>query len=169
MWRGPFRPAIDGSRFARHRGMATRRPPRLATACYRGANRYLLTVRTFARESLFTEAHIVELARSELMRTASAYGFEIIAYCFMPDHLHAFVESTSDHADFLKLVSMYKQRSGREYRRRTGQRLWQDSFHDRVLRSEDRSVDVAAYVVANPVTAGLCTDASTYPYLGSQR
>ena len=87
----------------------------------------------------------------------------------MPDHLHAFVETSSPDADFLKFVAMYKQRSGHQYRHRTGRSLWQDSFHDRILRTEEESFHVAAYVVENPVTAGLCTDARMYPYLGSGR
>ena len=45
--------------------------------------------------------------------------------------------------------------------------LWQDGFYDRILRRDEDSLDVAAYIVANPVRAGLVHRVTDYPYSGS--
>jgi len=62
---------------------------------------------------------------------------------------------------------MFRQRSGHRYRRQFGSRIWQEGYYDRVLREEDDTLEIARYIAANPVRAGLCQDAREYPYLGS--
>jgi hypothetical protein len=48
-------------------------------------------------------------------------------------------------------------------------RLWQEGYYDRVLRSSDATLEIARYIVANPVRARLCVDAMRYPYSGSSK
>ena len=48
-----------------------------------------------------------------------------------------------------------------------GGRLWQEGYHDRVLRPEDDVRLYARYVLQNPVRAGLVEDVSTYKHAGS--
>ena len=51
------------------------------------------------------------------LRTAGAYQFAVIAYCFMPDHMHALVEGLATSSDFRRFVAMFKQRSAFRHRR----------------------------------------------------
>src|SRR6476620_8507351 len=108
--------------------MHQRRPPKLHPECYRGPQPIFLTMCTFERNPAFEIAGNVERARVELLRTSTAYDIELLAYCFMPDHLHALLEGISDRADAAKCVAMFRQRSGHDYRRRTGRRLWQEGY-----------------------------------------
>ena len=87
----------------------------------------------------------------------------------MPDHLHVLVEGRSEHADIAKFVARFRQSSGYGYRQQCGARLWQDGYYDHVLRDEDDTLEVARYIVANPVRAGLCRNAREYPHTGSSR
>ena len=64
-------------------------------------------------------------------------------------------------------VEMFKQRSAFAHKRLTGGNLWQDGYHDRVRRREEATRDVVAYILENPVRAGLCTDYRQYPFSGS--
>ena len=64
------------------------------------------------------------------------------------------------------LMRFFKQLSGHAYKRSTGQPLWQISYYDRVLRREEDMEDVARYIWANPVRAGLVSDAGSYPFAG---
>ena len=93
----------------------------------------------------------------------------IAAYCFMPDHVHALIESLSLDSSFLKFVSMFKQRSAFRHRQQFEAPLWQDSFYDHVLRGDEDSRAVIAYILRNPVVAGLCDDPRAYPFSGSDR
>ena len=65
------------------------------------------------------------------------------------------------------MVRLAKQLSGHEYRRVTGGRLWQESYFDRTLRSDESLPDSIAYVIANPVRAGLAVKPEDYPHWGS--
>jgi hypothetical protein len=52
-------------------------------------------------------------------------------------------------------------------RPRTLRRPHQDGFYDHVLRREEDSLAIAAYIVANPVRAGLVKSVTEYSYSGS--
>jgi len=124
---------------------------------------------TFHRAQSFTDSTTVDEVRAELLRTAKSYQVEVIADCFMPDHLHALIEGLAADSDLLKCTKMFRQRGGHSYRALTCRRLWQEGYIDRFLRAEEATLDVARYIVANPVRAGLCDDLREYPYLGSSR
>jgi len=53
------------------------------------------------------------------------------------------------------------------WKQQQGTALWQRSYFDRVLRSEEDTVGVARYLLENPIRAGLATRPEDYPYLGS--
>jgi putative transposase len=147
--------------------MADRRPPRLVSECYRGAGRYFLTICTEDRHEYFTSRECVEHVTVDLLRTLTDYRFDGITYCFMPDHFHGLFEATAAECDLEKFACMFKQRSAFAHKRRTGKKLWQEGYFDRVLRREEATLDVVAYILENPVRAGLCTDPREYPFIGS--
>jgi hypothetical protein len=64
---------------------------------------------------------------------------------------------------------MFRQRSGRSFRRQFDRYLWQEGFFDRFVRREKATPTVVAYIIANPLRAGLCTDLRDYPFVGSGR
>jgi len=48
-------------------------------------------------------------------------------------------------------------------RGKEGHSVWQDGFHDHALRREEDLKEVARYIIANPVRAGLVTRVGDYP------
>ena len=87
----------------------------------------------------------------------------------MPDHTHFLIEGLADCSDFRRFCKLAKQRSGSRHARKRGGPLWQEGYHERVLREGDDSLAVARYLLGNPVRAGLVTAPIEYPYLGSDR
>jgi putative transposase len=86
----------------------------------------------------------------------------------MPDHLHLLVEGIRDTADLQRFVKLGKQRG--EYAARHQLHvhpLWQEGYHDWILRSDQSTVEVIRYVVENPVRAGLVGRWDEYPYSGT--
>ena len=79
------------------------------------------------------------------------------------------VEGLRTDSHLLKFVGMFKQRTAFAHAQSQGGRLWQEGFFDRVLRDEDDLLGIAAYIVANPMRAGLCGRVHDYPHLGSDR
>ena len=148
-----------------HRNMA--RPPRLSGFGYRGPYRYLLTFCTYRRRAHFRSSDVAAMVMRHFRRTARREGFAILAYCLMPDHVHLLVEGTQSQSDLRRFVKRTKQSSAQVYSHMNDGRLWNEGYHDRVLRKETDVREVARYIVWNPVRAGLTTTPSQYPYLGS--
>ena len=143
------------------------RPPRLPRFSYLGPYRYFLTFSTFERRKTFTDPAVVASALKHFQRTSHTSAFAILAYCVMPDHVHLLVEGTTSNSDLVKFVKRLKQSSGQAYSEREKQRLWQEGYHDRVLRPTDDAKTIARYIVANPVGGGLALSPADYPYVGS--
>ena len=144
-------------------------PRRLQEFDYVGPQAYFLTICTAKRRETFRDAAVVARAREQFLRTAEAYCFEITAYCFMPDHLHALVTATRDDSDFKKFVAMFKQRAGFNHHRETGCQLWQENYYEHVLRSEEAVPAVVGYLLGNPLRAGLVQKCADYPFMGSAK
>jgi REP-associated tyrosine transposase len=147
--------------------MHPKRLRRLPTFSYHGVYRYSLTIATFERRTVFVEPEIVAVVRDQILIAAAASGFEVPAYTLMPDHLHAYVEAESTDADLVVFVKLAKQRSGFHGKRVLKRRVWQDGYYDRVLREQEDARTVIAYLLNNPVRAGLVKSAIDYPFSGS--
>jgi putative transposase len=145
-----------------------RKRNRLPLDAYRGPAAYSISAAVKGRRPVFKRPEIVALCLNKLRKASAASGFDVLAYCFMPDHLHLLLQATED-ADLVAFMRIFKQLSGFAYRRSTGdpQVLWQTSYYDHVLRSDEDLHAVARYIWANPVRAGLVESAREYPHSGS--
>ena len=94
-------------------------------------------------------------------------GFRLLAYCFMPDHLHLLVEG-SEESDLARLMKTFNQASSHDYRRRVGRPLWQRSYYDHVLRGSDELQPAIEYILENPIRAGLVDNVGAYPFSGGE-
>ena len=144
------------------------RPGRLRGFSYIGIYRYFLTLCTETRRPAFGDASVVAMVRSQFLRSAMVTGFQITAYCYMPDHLHLLAEGRTKSADLRRFVRDAKQRSGYAYAKRVGVRLWQDGYYDQVLRGDDAWLSIVRYILENPVRAGLAAQVRDYPFSGSE-
>ena len=147
--------------------MQRKHVPRLRGFDYTGGYRYFLTICTSGRRAVFVHHEAVDLVLAQFLRSATDNRVAVIAYCFMPDHLHLMVEGSSADARLTEFVRMFKQRSAFHWKRTFGGELWQRSYFDRVLRSEESTIVVARYVLANPLRAGMVVKVEDYPFLGS--
>ncbi len=62
------------------------------------------------------------------------------------------------------LMGHWKQATGFHFKLACGRRLWQTSFYDRVLRDDESRAFVAAYILNNPVRAGLTRTVGEYAF-----
>ena len=76
-------------------------------------------------------------------------------YVIMPNHIHLLIRITEDgssrtptptNATIPALVSTMKRMTNRQ----CGEKLWQRSFHDHIIRGEDDYRQIAEYIEANP-------------------
>ena len=144
-------------------------PPHNPDLPYVGKQRYFLTFCANERERTFEEDADVQLAYAQFLRAACRYRFEVFAYCFMPDHVHLIVAGQSDESDCLAFIKAAKQYSGYYFAQSHGRTLWQRYGFERVLRDDRELWTTVAYILANPVRAGIVAHPSEYRHLGSTR
>jgi putative transposase len=89
-------------------------------------------------------------------------------FCLMTNHFHLVVESRLDELSngLHRLNGVYAQAFNRRYGRKG--HLFGDRFWSGLIESDDELEATCRYVLANPVRAGLCIDASAWPWSASR-
>ena len=124
---------------------------------------YLVSTACAARAALFadwqTGRHVVTQLRFAQERNEA----ESLAWVVMPDHLHWLL--VLREVDLATVVRRTKSRSARSVNTHLGRSgaVWQNGFHDHAIRAEEDLREVARYIVANPIRAGLVTRIGDYP------
>ena len=147
--------------------MFPKRPGRLRNFSYKGFHRYSLTICTHQRKTVFCDAQLVGDVLGTIRHNARDHAFENVAHCFMPDHIHLIARGTSENADLQAFMARWKQIAGFDYKRATGNRLWQESYFDHVLRDDEETWRAVKYILENPVRKGLVEHFKDYPFCGS--
>ena len=143
-----------------------RASPRLSGFEYRGPYRYFITLTAYMEQPFFADEWTGTETIRALSETAGGYSFDVLCYCFMPEHAHLLLEG-GPMSDLREFVRIFKQKSSYRYKRSAGKPLWQRGYYDRVLREDEDSLAVARYILTNPVRRGLTDDVASYPYSGS--
>jgi REP element-mobilizing transposase RayT len=126
---------------------------------------YLVTSVTHFRERAFLNLYSGRILVTALRAEQDAGHAQTLAFVVMPDHFH-WLLSLAGNQDLSTIVGRVKSRTARlvnRARRRDG-RMWQDGFHDHAIRAEEDLADVARYIVANPIRAGLAKKLGDYPH-----
>jgi putative transposase len=143
-------------------------PPDLSSFAYVGKHLYFLTFTTERRQELLVRDEIVAMVLAQILRAANKHAMRMIAYCFMPDHVHMLIEALTDESDCRVFIKTAKQYSGYHFAQRYDGKLWQRYGYERVLRKEIERATTIRYILDNPVQAGLSRTPADYPFLGSQ-
>ena len=142
------------------------RPKRLLTFDYHGPYAYSLTFCAFKRQKHFEVEAIVSSVRTAILRTATDCTFAVLAYCFMPDHLHLLVQGSDMEATLPTFAKLARQRATVATSGTRSGPLWQDGYHERTLRRDEHLLIVATYIVNNPVRAGFVSNWQEWPQTG---
>ena len=105
--------------------MIIKHPQPLSSFDYIGQHHYLLTWCCDYRRCQFTHADRVNLVLQQFMRALSELEFELITYCFMPDHVHQLIRGISLKSNGRRYIKLAKQYSGYQHAAKFKERLWQ--------------------------------------------
>jgi len=147
--------------------MFTGKPEHIKGFDYRGPRQYFLTFCTHSRSRCFVTDDAVATVRTQFERAAAEQDIALLAYCYMPDHVHLLAEGKAENSNCLQFIARGKQYSGYHYKAKLKHRLWQRYGYEHTLRSDEAAISVARYILENPVRAGLVTRIEDYPYSGS--
>jgi REP element-mobilizing transposase RayT len=107
---------------------------------------------------------LADTAMRLLIDLASERRTALYAWCVMPDHVHLLLQDR----DLVEFIRLFKGKMTPQSRALEPTRaLWQESFYDRCMRTEESLTTVAVYIWRNPVRAGLVDQASDYRWSGS--
>ncbi len=127
--------------------------------------RYLVTTVTRARIPLFGEWESGVIAARAITDPRLWTSSALLAWVLMPDHWHGLVE-LGDRRGLSDTIRALKANVARQVRaaRPELSGVWASGYHDRALRSQESMVDVARYIVLNPVRAGLVRSVGDYSF-----
>ena len=125
---------------------------------------YLVTAVTYKRLEFFGNMYLGREVVLEMMQAARTGAADTLAFVVMPDHIHWLLVLGPQYS-LSRVVSGIKSYSAIRINRllsREGRPVWQRGFHDHALRREDDIHEVARYIIANPLRAGLVRRVGDY-------
>ncbi|MEE8470413.1 MAG: transposase, partial [Dehalococcoidia bacterium] len=125
---------------------------------------YHISIGANERRSIFAEPFINQKVIGALRSSAELYGYELIAYCLMPDHLHVLVQAGERPKDLRRFVRGFKSYCTAASHVTPSKRLWQRGFYEHILRKEENAADVAEYILNNPIRKGLVEERDQYEW-----
>ncbi len=140
---------------------------RLAKENYLGQISAAITIIVHERKPLFVKDEIYELFESMLLEELKVFSCNADIYLFMSDHCHLLLRGKSDSADMLKMIKIFKQKSGFWLSQNQPNFKWQKDFYDHILRKDEDISKQINYILQNPVKKGLVKSWKDYHYKGS--
>lgn len=113
---------------------------------------HYLTFSCYRRQPLLDPA-ARRLFEQALEAARRRYGFYVLGYVVMPEHVHLLV-SESERAILATAVQAMKQSVARR-RVSGGEHFWQARYYDFNVWSEDKRIEKLRYMHRNPVKRGL--------------
>jgi putative transposase len=138
---------------------------RLPPEVYQGPAAFSVTISTAGHREILRSPRSVSLCVTALMETATDHAMEVLAYCFMPDHLHLLLQA-KEGANLIRFMKAFKQVAAYRHLRTLQRPLWQKGYYDHVLRWEEDVRVVAQYIFQNPLRPGLVSSPNEYPFVG---
>jgi len=132
---------------------------------------HFITFSCYQRRPLLKNAHAREIFLRELTKVRDEFGFQLLGYVVMPEHVHLLM-SEPPHGTPSTVLHRLKLRVARRLRKRkrrgrAGQMelpfreggelrsFWQARFYDFNVYSQKKKLEKLDYIHANPVTRKL--------------
>lgn len=118
------------------------------------------------RQPLFLGDEDYEQYIRLLVRTIESYRWRALGFCLMPNHLHLLIETPEPNlgAGMQWLQSRYAITFNERHGRTGEGHVFQGPYGSKPVLDERYLLTVAAYIIGNPVTAGLCEAPEDWPW-----
>ena len=125
---------------------------------------YHVTARGDRREDIYEDDEDRELFLSVLAHVVRRFNWLVHAYCLMSNHYHLLIETPDGNLSqgMRQLNGVFTQKTNQRHQR-VGH-LFQGRYKAILVQKDDYLLEVARYVVLNPVRAGMVKRAGNWPW-----
>ena len=120
---------------------------------------YLVTIVTASRNPAFSSFASARAAVRCLHDSDVVRHVQTLVFVVMPDHVHWLLQ-LEERGCLPEAVRLYKAKVSLAI----GQQIWQRGFHDHAVRDDESLRDIARYIIANPLRAGLAKSIREYSH-----
>jgi|ERR1700693_2160458 len=134
---------------------------------------HFVTFCCYQRRALLATVEARDLAVRILGEVRAEYGFALVGYVIMPQHVHLLL-GESEAASPAKVLQVFKQRVSREMRAKDGaenneaegglRRFWQRRYYDFNVYARRKVDEKLEYMHANPLKEKLVKDLRDWPW-----
>jgi len=111
---------------------------------------HFITFSCYRRMQLLDSAEARKVFERELERVRRWYGFCVIGYVVMPEHVHLLI-SEPERSELSVVIQMLMQITSRKLKRPALCRFWQIRYYDFPVWSEKKRIEKLRYIHRNPV------------------
>ena len=115
---------------------------------------HFLTFSCFRHRPVLGSADARDRFLEILEETRGKYGFHVLGYVVMPEHVHLLV-TEPERSGLASVVQVVKQRFSRT---REEDWVWEERYYDFNVRSARKRVEKLRYIHRNPVRRGLVAE-----------
>lgn len=126
---------------------------------------YFITTVTHERNQVFNNFNSARILINTMKYLDKSNYVKSLSWVVMPDHLH-WLFQLGDRATLPEVVKRLKASSARSINQGINRQgaIWQKSYYDRALRSDEDVKTLSRYIIANPLRAGLVEDIGDYSH-----
>jgi putative transposase len=119
-----------------------------------GRQLHFITFSCYRRQAKLALAGACNVFENSLEQTRRAYGFGVLGYAVMPEHVHLLV-GEPEAAPLATALQALKQSVARRLALRAREAFWQARYYDFNVWTDRKRVEKLRYMHRNPVTRGL--------------
>ena len=130
------------------------------------SNIYFVTICTADKKPYLRDAEIAAVIIDTMEYRRKCHEIILFCYCIMPDHVHMLLSLCQGYnKSLIDWVSNFKRYASRRVKISYDiAPLWQKNFYDHIVRKDEALINVAEYIVNNPVRKGIVNKWEEYPY-----
>ena len=124
---------------------------------------HFITFSCYRRQAKLAPQSASSVFQDSLEQTRRAYGFGILGYVVMPEHVHLLV-GEPEIASLATALQALKQSVARRLALRQPEPFWQARYYDFNVWSDRKRIEKLRYIHRNPVTRGLVAKPEDWPW-----
>ena len=126
---------------------------------------YFVTIVTQGRKPYFSNLYLARQAIKQIGLLHNEEKLYSFTWVVMPDHVH-WLFQLGDEQSLPHVINLFKGRTARVLNKDINKKgkFWQSAYYDHAVRKDENIKEIARYIVANPLRAGLVDRIEEYPH-----